>query len=102
MVKDWSAEERWAMRDAVPRLGFQTPFRGRTVGDLAREMLQISKAGLRRRAQLDAGGSSEEGFLSPLIDLADRGVIHADELLARYHGEWKGDMRPLFKEYNFL
>ncbi len=102
MVKDWSAEERWAMRDAVPRLGFQTPFRGRTVGDLAREMLQISKAGLRRRAQLDAGGSSEEGFLSPLIDLADRGVTHADELLARYHGEWKGDMRPLFKEYNFL
>lgn len=102
MVKDWTAEERWAMRDAVPRLGFQTPFRGRNLGDLAREMLQISKSGLRRRAQLDAGGSTEEGFLAPLIDLADLGQTRADELLGRYHGEWKGDMRPLFKEYNFL
>src|ERR1700761_829049 len=46
LVKDWSAEERWAMRDAVPRLGFRTPFRGGTVGDLAQRMLDISGEGL--------------------------------------------------------
>ena len=69
MVKDWSAEERQAMRDAVPVLAFKTPFRGRNVGDLAREMLAISSAGLRRRASEDSIGATEEGFLQPLIEL---------------------------------
>ncbi|MGD0143386.1 MAG: glutamate--cysteine ligase, partial [Rhizomicrobium sp.] len=58
MVKDWSVEERQAMRDAVPTLAFKTPFRGRTVGDLAREMLEISSAGLRRRASEDSIGAT--------------------------------------------
>jgi len=102
MVKDWSAEERQAMRDSVPHQGFATPFRGRNVRDLAREMLDISSAGLKRRAANDAAGASEDGFLNPLRVLVDRGYTRAEELLSRYHGEWKGDLTPLFKEYNFL
>jgi glutamate--cysteine ligase len=102
MVKDWSAEERQAMRDAVPRLAFKTPFRGRNVGDLAREMLEISAAGLRRRAAQDSGGTNEEGFLHPLIELVDKCQTRADQLLEHFLGEWKGDFAPLFTEYNFL
>lgn len=102
MVKDWTAEEREAMRDAVPRLGFKTPFRNTNVLELARQMLEISAAGLKRRAAEDSAGMTEEGFLLPLRELVARGYTRAEELLARYHGEWKGDMRPLFTEYNFL
>ncbi|MGH6870298.1 MAG: glutamate--cysteine ligase [Rhizomicrobium sp.] len=102
LVKDWSAEERWAMRDAVPRLAFATPFRTRTVGDLAQDMLDISAAGLRRRAAQDSVGMTEEGFLNPLRELAAKRQTRAEQLLERFHGEWRGDMRPLFKEYNFL
>jgi glutamate--cysteine ligase len=102
LVKDWTAEERWAMRDAVPRLAFSTPFRTRTVGDLAQEMLEISAAGLRRRAAQDSVGMTEEGFLNPLRELVAKRQTRAEQLLERFHGEWKGDMRPLFKEYNFL
>src|SRR5689334_6381508 len=80
LVKDWTAEERQAMRDAVPRLAFRTPFCNRTVGDLAREMLDISAGGLRRRAQQDSAGMSEEGFLVPLRDLVERGYTRAEEL----------------------
>ena len=53
LVKDWTAEERQAMRDAVPRQGFKTPFRKTTVHELAHRMLEISSAGLKRRAELD-------------------------------------------------
>jgi glutamate--cysteine ligase len=102
MVKDWSAEERQAMRDSVPRQGFATPFRTRNVGALAREMLEIASAGLRRRAANDAAGASEDGFLNPLRAWIDRGHTRAEELLERYRGEWRGDLAPLFKEYNFL
>ncbi|MBV8798787.1 MAG: glutamate--cysteine ligase [Alphaproteobacteria bacterium] len=102
LVNGWTAEERQAMRDAVPRLGFAAPFRNRTVGEIAREMLDISAAGLRRRANEDAAGSSEEGFLLPLRELVERGYTRAEELLHKFHGEWNGDLSRLFAEYNFF
>jgi len=102
LVKDWSAEERQQLRDSVPTLAFRAPFRRHTVRDLAHEMLEIASAGLRRRAALDSMGSSEDGFLAPLRELVDRGYTRAEELLKRFHGEWSGDLAPLFTEYNFL
>ncbi len=102
LVKDWTAEERQAMRDAVPRLALKTPFRNRTVGDLAREILDISAAGLRRRASMDPIGMTEEGFLRPLFELVDRGYTRAEELLGKFRGSWAGDITHLFSEYDFL
>jgi glutamate--cysteine ligase len=102
LVKDWTAEERQQLRDSVPRQAFRAPFRKRTTGELAREMLAISADGLKRRAQLDAMGTTEEGFLVPLRELVERGYTRAEELLRRYHAEWNRDITPLFAEYNFL
>jgi glutamate--cysteine ligase len=102
LVKSWSAEERQALRDSVPRQAFRTPFRKQTVRDLAREMLAISAAGLKRRAEVDTVGTTEEGFLVPLRELVERGYTRAEELLNRYHTEWNRDLAPLFTEYNFL
>ncbi|HTT99821.1 MAG TPA: glutamate--cysteine ligase [Rhizomicrobium sp.] len=102
MVKDWTAEERQAMRSAVPVQGFKTPFRKTTVGALAKLMLEISSAGLRLRAAEDSAGMTEDGFLNPLRELVDRGYTRAEELLRRYHGDWNRDLTPLFREYNFL
>jgi len=102
LVKDWTAEERQAMRSAVPVQGFQTPFRKTDLGALAKRMLEISSAGLMRRAAHDSAGMTEDGFLNPLRELVDRGYTRAEELLRRFRGEWNGDMAPLFKEYNFL
>jgi glutamate--cysteine ligase len=102
LVKDWTAEERQQLRDSVPRQAFRAPFRRRSVRELAREMLAISADGLKRRAQLDSVGTTEEGFLVPLRELVERGYTRAEELLKRYHTEWKHDLSPLFTEYNFL
>ena len=102
LVKDWTREEREAMRATVPVLAFNTPFRGRTLRDLARDMLEISQAGLRTRAKEDAIGTTEEGFLQPLNDLVERGYTRAEELLRRWRSEWDGDLSRLFTEYNFL
>ncbi|HEY2444978.1 MAG TPA: glutamate--cysteine ligase [Rhizomicrobium sp.] len=102
LVKDWTREEREAMRASVPVLAFRTPFRGRTVCDLAREMLAISNSGLRNRAREDAVGTTEEGFLQPLNDLVERGYTRAEELLRKWRTEWNGDLARLFTEYNFL
>ncbi|MBV9330797.1 MAG: glutamate--cysteine ligase, partial [Alphaproteobacteria bacterium] len=84
------------------RLALRTPFRGENVGNLAERMLKISAEGLRRRAATDSVGSTEEGFLAPLMELASRGYTRAEELLRKYETDWSGDLSRLFTEYNFL
>ena len=40
----------------------------------------------RRRAELDGGGMSEDGFLNPLRELVARGYTRAEEMLKNYYG----------------
>ena len=101
LVKDWTQEERESMRASVPKLAFKTPFRDTNVLELSRRMLAISTAGLETRAKV-LGIKSEKGFLEPLQEIVDRGQTRAEELLAAYRGEWKGDLCRLFDSYNFL
>jgi glutamate--cysteine ligase len=65
-------------------------------------MLEISAAGLKRRAELDSAGTSEDGFLNPLRELVSRGYTRSEEMLKNYYGVWGRDLTPLFTEYNFL
>ncbi len=102
LVKDWSAEERQAMRSARPGSGLQDAVPQDRCRRTRKRMLEISSAGLMRRAAQDSAGMTEDGFLNPLRELVDRGYTRAEELLRRFHGDWNGDLAPLFKEYNFL
>lgn len=97
LVKDWNAEMRQTLRDDVPKLGFSASIGGKSVLELARETLAISRAGLVRRACLNQLGEDEAAFLDPLDDLVARGRTQAEDLLARYHGEWAGSIKPVFE-----
>ena len=101
MVKDWTQEERVAMRHAVPVLGLKTPFRNTSVRDLAARTLEIAASGLKARAELDGMGASEDGFLSTLRQIVDTGETRADELLRKYRGAWGGDVTKVFTEYAY-
>jgi glutamate--cysteine ligase len=101
MVKDWTAEERQKLRDDVPKLGFAAKIRNRNILSLATECLALSRHGLARRARKDAGGADETRYLEPLEDLVARGTTPAEELLAKYHGEWSGSVEPIFAEYAY-
>jgi glutamate--cysteine ligase len=101
LVKDWSAEERQALRSAVPKTALRTPFRRTTVLELARQALAIAQAGLQRRAFVDAKGQDESIFLEPVASILDNGLTPAEEMLARYEGEWGRSTDPLFREYAF-
>jgi glutamate--cysteine ligase len=101
MVKDWTAAERQKLRDDVPRLGFAATIRGRTVLDLAKECLTLAHAGLKRRNRLDGDGRDETVHLEPLADIATAGRTPAEELLEKFHGEWKGSVAPVYTEYAY-
>jgi len=101
LVKDWSAGEREALRDAVPRSALRTPFRKAGALEVAREALAISKAGLKRRGLLDAQGRDETRFIEPIEIILREGCTPAEEMLARFNGEWGQSTSPLFTQYAF-
>jgi glutamate--cysteine ligase len=101
LVRDWSAEERQALRDNAPRSGLHTPFRHGSVLDVARAALAIAKAGLARRALLNAEGNDETRFLEPVETILRDGSSPAEEMLARYRHDWGGSTAPLFTEFAF-
>jgi glutamate--cysteine ligase len=101
LVKDWTAEERQALRDGVPRLALKTPFRNGKVLDIAREAMAISRGGLVARSRKDAMGLDERQFLAPIEEIVASGRTIAEQLLESYNGSWKGDVRHAYEEYAF-
>jgi glutamate--cysteine ligase len=97
-VADFSLEEHQYLRAEVPRRGLKTPFRGGTVQDLAKEMLELAAAGLEARATEDWSGQDERQFLTALHEIARTGETPAERLLQLYQGRWGGSVDPVFTE----
>src|SRR3546814_9675075 len=82
VVKHWTMEERQALRDDVPRLALDSPIPGgRTLQDVAREIVNISAAGLTARASFNGSGDNESGYLDTLQEIVASGKVPAQRLL---------------------
>ncbi|KFL36397.1 glutamate--cysteine ligase [Arenimonas donghaensis] len=101
LVKDFSRDERHALRDGVPRHALKLPFRGATVRELALQALKISEQGLARRNRLNKTGATEAVFLEPLVEFALANETPAERKLALYHGAWGGSVDPVFREFAY-
>ena len=72
------------------------------VRDVARQMVAIAHAGLKRRRCLDRAGEADEShFINALAEFVDSGRCPAQEKLEKFHGAWGGKIDPLFTEYAF-
>ncbi|WP_084418657.1 glutamate--cysteine ligase [Henriciella litoralis] len=98
IVKDWTAAEREAVRQSVRVLGLRTPVPGgRTLQDVAIDVLALSRNGLKARSKFNTAGDDETGFLAELDEIAESGLTPADRLLELYHGEWGKRVEPAFE-----
>jgi len=100
-TKDWSFDEVVALRNAVPAEGLKASFRGHPLFDTAKDVLAISKAGLKSRNRLNKEGQDETIFLSPLDEVMAKKATLAEDLLARFNGRWNGSVEPVFEEYQY-
>ncbi|MHB8448139.1 MAG: glutamate--cysteine ligase [Rudaea sp.] len=101
LVKDFTHEERHALRDGVPKHALKLPFRNASVRELALEALKIAGNGLARRGKLNSTGASEAVFLEPLIEFAQANQTPAERKLELFHGPWKGSVDPVFREFAY-
>jgi glutamate--cysteine ligase len=97
MIRDWTTEERDALRRAVPRTGLETQFRNRTVRDIARDVLSLARDGLTRRARENEEGADESIFLSAIDDVIETGETPATRALREYETDWKMDIDEIFR-----
>jgi glutamate--cysteine ligase len=103
LVKGWDDETREAWRAGASEQGLQAEVGGRTMQDLAREVLDIARSGLKARARPGLGGmvADERHFLHALEDSVETGKAPADELLEHYHGAWGGDLSRIYEEFSY-
>jgi glutamate--cysteine ligase len=101
LTKDWSFDDVRKMRDEVPAQGLAPTFGNRTLRDIARDVVKISRKGLASRARKNAEGYDETGFLAPLDEVVARGTTSAEEMVKAFHTRWGESIEPAFLEYAY-
>ena len=102
LVADWSLEERAKIHRDVPRLALKTTIPGgRTLCDLAQQILPLAKTGLAKQGLRNEDGCDETIYLKHLFKIAETGITPAERLLQAYHQHWNGSVDPLFHEEEF-
>jgi glutamate--cysteine ligase len=90
LVKGFDAETREGLRVEASVRGLQAEAGGVKLLDLARAAVGLSHAGLAAR------GLDEQRYLAPLVQNLATEKTQADRWLDLYHGDWKGDLTPIY------
>ncbi|MBH1974553.1 MAG: glutamate--cysteine ligase [Rhodobacteraceae bacterium] len=90
LVKGFDAETREGLRVQASVKALQAESHGVKLIDLARAAVGLSHAGLAGR------GMDEQRFLAPLVQSLAAEKVQADRWLELYHGDWKGDLTPIY------
>ncbi len=103
LAKGLDAETRQALRIAASEQALDGRVGKYALSDLAREAVAISEQGLKSRAKPGQDGlvPNEVHFLDALKESLETGQTQADELLARYHSDWNGDVSKVFGDYSY-
>lgn len=74
----WSYEQLQQLRSDAARDGLGATINGGSLREHAEQLITLARAGLDRRARLNAKGNSEAVFLDPIVELVDKGLSPAD------------------------
>lgn len=110
LYDDAARQEAWSLfkdqddaaRDALYRqswrMGLRTPMEGRTLREVALDLLGISRGGLRRQQRMNRRGLDESIFLDGIEEIADSGITLAERVLARWQGS-RAEKLAMLKEH---
>ena len=101
VAKGWTTEMREALRGDAARFGLQAKIAGRSVQDVALEVLDISREGLKRRARMGNLKEDETTYLDPLFRIAKSGVTMGEYTAMHFINDLKGDAKMLYEECKY-
>jgi glutamate--cysteine ligase len=77
IAKNWTTTDRQTLREAVPKQALAANIGGRSVREIAADLLALSEAGLKARALRDRAGADETQYLDPLRAIIASGKTQA-------------------------
>jgi glutamate--cysteine ligase len=98
LTRHWTVDMVREMRDRVPENGIRVEVEGKSLRDYGREVLSISRDGLKRRNRPNNDGYDETHFLAPLEEVIARGTTTSEDLVRSYYTRWGGSIEPIFTE----
>ncbi|MFD0916169.1 glutamate--cysteine ligase [Pseudahrensia aquimaris] len=101
LARELTVQDVRAMREAVPAQALAAPAGKRTVGELAKDVLSVSRAGLNARGKLNSEGGTEAHFLAPLDEVIALGETQAERMLTQYASSWDGEIDHIFEEWAY-
>ncbi|NUN14522.1 MAG: glutamate--cysteine ligase [Myxococcales bacterium] len=73
VMRDFTVEEHLLLRKVAAREGLMGSVSGRSIRDLAQQLVTISKAGLKEQSCLDSNGRDESQYLEVLEEIVSSG-----------------------------
>ncbi len=101
IAKGWSRDEREALRSDAAKLGLKAEIAGRSVQDVALEVLDIARNGLRNRARMGNLKEDETTYLDPLVKIAESGETMGEYTARVYVNDLDGDAKKLFEDCKY-
>jgi len=97
LVKHWQIEDHERLRADAARVGLKAVVDGRSLRDLALDVLAIARRGLKNRGKFGASMTDETGFLASLDEIAETGVTPAERWLELYNGVWNEELASIYE-----
>jgi len=88
---------REAARVDVARRGLAARYGGEPVLEVARDLAQLARDGLRRLSQAGRRDPDETGFLAPVVEQLDLGKSPGQVIIDRWEGEWQRSVDRLIE-----
>jgi glutamate--cysteine ligase len=101
LTSDWTYEQVLGLRNTVPAAALDAEIGGRSLFDIAKEVVEISRRGLKARAHLNSSEQDESIFLAPLDEMLAKKATLADDMLSLWNGRWQGNIDMVFEDYQY-
>lgn len=101
MVRGWGPAELPELHEGAARSGLAAKAGRLTLGDYAKEIVQISRWGLQRQARRNPDGQDESVYLDPLAENVAAGRNPAAGIIEKWEGGWGGNIDALVEATSY-
>ena len=99
LAKSWSFDMYKKAYEEVPVKGLDLIINKRPINDYAKDLIAISKRGLKKRNFLDGTGNDESGYLNQLEEITHTGNSQAKKMLSMWNNN--EPLKSIYDHYSY-
>ena len=99
LAKSWSFDMYKKAYEEVPIKGLDLIINKRSINDHAKDLIAISKRGLKKRNFLDGTGNDESGYLNQLEEITHTGNSQAKKMLSMWNNN--EPLKSIYDHYSY-